>query len=97
MSYQVLARKWRPRSVYAEMVGQTSRIAGADQCPGYVGGCIMPILFTGTRGVGKTSLARVFAKALNLRERAISSDPMWGMLRPVPRFDEGRFHRSDRS
>lgn len=72
MSYQVLARKWRPRSFH-EMVGQehilrmlTNALDNQRLHHAY--------LFTGTRGVGKTTLARIFAKCLNC-ERGVTSTP----------------------
>jgi DNA polymerase-3 subunit gamma/tau len=72
MSYQVLARKWRPRSFQA-MVGQEHILrmltnALDDQRLHHA------YLFTGTRGVGKTTLARIFAKCLNC-ESGITSKP----------------------
>lgn len=72
MSYQALARKWRPR-LFADVVGQEhvvqalSNALDRDQVH-------HAFLFTGTRGVGKTTLARIFAKALNC-ERGVSSTP----------------------
>jgi DNA polymerase-3 subunit gamma/tau len=87
MSYQVLARKWRPRS-FREMVGQahvlkalinaldTQRLHHA-------------YLFTGTRGVGKTTIARIIAKCLNC-ETGISSTPC-GVCSICKEIDEGRF------
>ncbi|MEH6825758.1 MAG: DNA polymerase III subunit gamma/tau [Motiliproteus sp.] len=87
MSYQVLARKWRP-STFEAMVGQdlvlqalvnaldTNRLHHA-------------YLFTGTRGVGKTSIARLFAKALNC-EQGVSSTPC-GQCSPCREISEGRF------
>ncbi|MEM7019479.1 MAG: DNA polymerase III subunit gamma/tau [Pseudomonadota bacterium] len=72
MSYQVLARKWRPRT-FAEMVGQTHvlrvLINALDS-----GRIHHAYLFTGTRGVGKTTVARIFAKSLNC-EKGVSSAP----------------------
>ena len=72
MSYQVLARKWRPRR-FAELVGQDhvrDALANALQA----GRLHHGYLFSGTRGVGKTTVARIFAKALNC-ERGVSAEP----------------------
>ncbi len=87
MSYQVLARKWRPRS-FAEMVGQEHVVRALSNAldherlhHGY--------LFTGTRGVGKTTLGRILAKALNC-ERGVSSTPC-GECSACREIDEGRF------
>ncbi|HEX7027999.1 MAG TPA: AAA family ATPase, partial [Gammaproteobacteria bacterium] len=72
MSYQVLARKWRPRS-FAEMAGQEhvlrALVNALDQ-----GRLHQAYLFTGTRGVGKTTIARILAKALNC-ETGVSATP----------------------
>ena len=63
MSYQVLARKWRPRQ-FAELVGQEHVVRALSHA--LDGGRIHhAFLFTGTRGVGKTTIARIFAKSLN--------------------------------
>ncbi len=72
MSYLVLARKWRPRS-FDELVGQehVRRALGNALDSGRIHHAF---LFTGTRGVGKTTIARIFAKALNC-ERGVSAKP----------------------
>lgn len=87
MSYQALARKWRPRR-FDELVGQApvrrALINALDS------GRIHPAyLFTGTRGVGKTTLARLLAKCLNC-EQGVSSTPC-GECRSCREIDEGRF------
>lgn len=63
MSYQVLARRWRPKT-FAEMVGQT-HVVRALQNALRREQVHHAYLFTGTRGVGKTTLARILAKSLN--------------------------------
>ncbi|MFG3453373.1 DNA polymerase III subunit gamma/tau [Stutzerimonas stutzeri] len=87
MSYQVLARKWRPRS-FREMVGQThvlkALINALDSQRLH-----HAYLFTGTRGVGKTTIARIIAKCLNC-ETGISSTPC-GECSVCREIDEGRF------
>ena len=87
MSYQVLARKWRPRS-FREMVGQThvlkALISALDHQRLH-----HAYLFTGTRGVGKTTIARIMAKCLNC-EQGISSTPC-GECSVCREIDEGRF------
>jgi len=87
MSYQVLARKWRPRK-FSEVIGQAhvlkaliNALDGDRLHHAY--------LFAGTRGVGKTTLARVFAKALNC-ECGISSEPCGECVSCIE-IDEGRF------
>ncbi len=87
MSYQVLARKWRPR-LFREMVGQThvlqALINALDNNRLH-----HAYLFTGTRGVGKTTIARILAKCLNC-EQGVSSEPC-GVCSSCREIDEGRF------
>lgn len=87
MNYQVLARKWRPRS-FAEMVGQghvlKALINALNQQRLH-----HAYLFTGTRGVGKTTLARIIAKCLNC-EQGVSATPC-GKCSACRSIDEGRF------
>ncbi|MES2919450.1 MAG: DNA polymerase III subunit gamma/tau [Pseudomonadota bacterium] len=86
-SYQVLARKYRPRS-FRELVGQEhvarALINALDQDRLH-----HAYLFTGTRGVGKTTIARILAKCLNC-ETGISSEPC-GVCSTCREVDEGRF------
>ena len=87
MSYQVLARKWRPRD-FSQMVGQTHVVRSlANALDG--DRLHHAFLFTGTRGVGKTTLARVLAKCLNC-EKGVSSTPC-GACGACAEIDEGRF------
>ncbi len=87
MSYLVLARKWRPKT-FAEVVGQQhvlrALINGLDQNRLH-----HAFLFSGTRGVGKTTLARILAKSLNC-EQGISSTPC-GECQSCTEVDNGRF------
>jgi len=87
MAYQVLARKWRPRS-FETMVGQEhvlrALVNALDKQMLH-----HAYLFTGTRGVGKTTVARVFAKALNC-ELGVSSKPC-GECSSCKAIDAGRF------
>ncbi len=87
MAYQVLARKWRPRT-FAEMVGQAP-ILKALQNALERQHLHHAYLFTGTRGVGKTTVARVFAKALNC-EQGVSATPC-GRCTSCVEIDQGRF------
>ncbi len=87
MSYLVLARKWRPKSFKA-VVGQQhvlrALINGLDQNRLH-----HAFLFAGTRGVGKTTLARIFAKSLNC-EQGVSATPC-GECQSCQEVDNGRF------
>ncbi|HEY4146198.1 DNA polymerase III subunit gamma/tau [Pinirhizobacter sp.] len=87
MSYQVLARKWRPRK-FAELVGQEHVVRALTNAL-ESGRMHHAYLFTGTRGVGKTTIARIFAKSLNC-ERGESSDPC-GECAVCTAVDAGRF------
>ncbi|PLW69470.1 DNA polymerase III subunit gamma/tau [Pseudohalioglobus lutimaris] len=72
MSYQVLARKWRPKS-FREMVGQEHVLQALVNALDH-DRLHHAYLFTGTRGVGKTTIARILAKCLNCEE-GVSSEP----------------------
>lgn len=87
MSYQVLARKWRPRN-FAELVGQSHvvKVLSNSLAQGRVHHAF---LFTGTRGVGKTTIARILAKSLNCLE-GVSAEPC-GVCEHCVAIDEGRF------
>ena len=87
MSYQVLARKWRPRK-FAELVGQEHVVRALTNALDS-GRMHHAYLFTGTRGVGKTTIARIFAKSLNC-ERGESADPC-GECTVCTAVDAGRF------
>lgn len=87
MSYQVLARKWRPRS-FAELVGQTHVVKPLTNAL-KLERVHHAFLFSGTRGVGKTTIARVFAKALNC-ETGVTAEPC-GQCSACKEIDEGRF------
>ena len=87
MSYQVLARKWRPKN-FEQLIGQDHVVtvlvnALAQQRLHHA------YLFTGTRGVGKTTIARVFAKSLNC-ETGITATPC-GVCDVCLDIDQGRF------
>ncbi|MCV2885059.1 DNA polymerase III subunit gamma/tau [Aestuariibacter sp. AA17] len=66
MSYQVLARKWRPRT-FSELVGQEHVVAAITSALEN-NRLHHAYLFTGTRGVGKTTIARIFSKSLNCEQ-----------------------------
>ena len=87
MSYQVLARKWRPKS-FATLVGQEHVVRALSHALDQ-GRLHHAYLFTGTRGVGKTTLARIMAKALNC-ETGVSANPC-GVCSSCLEIDSGRF------
>ncbi len=87
MSYQVLARKWRPKT-FKEMVGQSHVLQALTNALDN-DRLHHAYLFTGTRGVGKTTLARILAKCLNC-EQGVSSTPC-GECSACVSIDEGRF------
>jgi DNA polymerase III subunit gamma/tau len=87
MSYIVLARKWRPKR-FADMVGQEHVLRALTNSLDS-GKIHHAFLFTGTRGVGKTTIARILAKSLNC-ERGVSAEPC-GVCSACREIDEGRF------
>ncbi len=87
MSYLVLARKWRPKR-FAELVGQEHVVRALSNALDS-GRIHHAFLFTGTRGVGKTTIARIFAKSLNC-ETGTSADPC-GKCAACLDIDAGRY------
>jgi DNA polymerase-3 subunit gamma/tau len=87
MSYLVLARKWRPKD-FSDTVGQ-EHVLQALMNALETGRLHHAYLFTGTRGVGKTTIARILAKALNC-ETGVSANPC-GECSACREIDEGRF------
>jgi DNA polymerase-3 subunit gamma/tau len=87
MSYQVLARKWRPKS-FETLVGQDHVVRALSNALDQQR-LHHAYLFTGTRGVGKTTLARILAKSLNC-ETGISAKPC-GLCSACTEIDRGRF------
>lgn len=87
MSYQVLARKWRPKS-FETLVGQDHVVRALTNALEQ-NRLHHAYLFTGTRGVGKTTLARILAKSLNC-ETGITAKPC-GVCIACTEIDKGRF------
>ena len=87
MSYLVLARKWRPKT-FADTVGQDHVLKALINAL-ESGRLHHAYLFTGTRGVGKTTIARILAKALNC-ETGVTAEPC-GECSACIEIDEGRF------
>lgn len=87
MAYQVLARKWRPKS-FAQLVGQEHVIKALANA--FANDRLHhAYLLTGTRGVGKTTIARIMAKALNC-ETGVTATPC-GVCSACTQIDAGRF------
>lgn len=87
MSYQVLARKWRPHN-FQEVVGQQHVLTALEN--GLAQNRVHhAYLFSGTRGVGKTTIARIFAKSLNC-EQGVTATPC-GKCVNCQAIDQGRF------
>jgi DNA polymerase-3 subunit gamma/tau len=88
MTYQVLARKWRPKT-FAELAGQDHVVTALAN--GLARGRLHhAYLLTGTRGVGKTTIARILAKSLNCLTNGVSPTPC-GTCAACADIDAGRF------
>jgi len=87
MSYQVLARKWRPKS-FETLVGQEHVVRALTHAL-QTGRLHHAYLFTGTRGVGKTTISRILAKSLNC-EQGVTATPC-GVCAACTEIDSGRF------
>jgi DNA polymerase III subunit gamma/tau len=87
MSYQALARKWRPKN-FSELMGQEHVVRALTGSLAQ-GRLHHAFLFTGTRGVGKTTIARIIAKALNC-DTGLSAEPC-GQCASCLDIDQGRY------
>ena len=88
MTYQALARKWRPKS-FAELSGQEHVVRALTNALER-GRLHHAYLLTGTRGVGKTTIARILAKSLNCITNGLSATPC-GTCAACVDIDTGRF------
>jgi len=88
MTYQVLARKWRPKT-FAELVGQEHVVQALTNALTR-GRLHHAYLLTGTRGVGKTTIARILAKSLNCLTHGVTATPC-GTCAACADIDAGRF------
>jgi DNA polymerase III subunit gamma/tau len=88
MTYQVLARKWRPKS-FAELAGQAHVVQALTNAISR-GRLHHAYLLTGTRGVGKTTIARILAKSLNCLTNGVTATPC-GTCAACMDIDAGRF------
>ena len=87
MAYTALARKWRPRR-FEELTGQEHVLRALSNALS-TNRVHHAFLFTGTRGVGKTTIARIFSKCLNC-ESGVTATPC-GVCASCREIDEGRF------
>ena len=88
MSYQALARKWRPKT-FKELVGQEHVVTALTNALSR-NRLHHAYLLTGTRGVGKTTIARIFAKSLNCITNGVTAEPC-GTCAACTDIDAGRF------
>ncbi len=88
MTYHVLARKWRPQT-FSDLVGQTHVVKALTFALSH-NQVHHAYLLTGTRGVGKTSIARIFAKSLNCETNGVSAKPC-GVCESCKEITAGKF------